>query len=173
MKNRIVCSILVLAAAVSAFAVERRWVGPETGGLWRDAANWDPAGMVGENDVPVFDREGTFEIGVAPSDSPYNYLAGLKCEKGTVRLYNTGPEGDYKNFFRLKSAGAGSVRTNDFYARATPTSSCRTRSSPTAPIGRRSARPARARLSGTALVPSATGAESTTSSLPRERSLFG
>ena len=117
MKKRFaaVRAIPMLVSAFSAAAGEKVWIGPETGGLWRTAANWDPSGFPGADDIAVFNREGTFEIGVEPSSSPYNFLAGLKCEKGTVRIYNTGPEGDYKNFFRLKSAAAGSVRTNDFY----------------------------------------------------------
>lgn len=115
MNRQVIGCVAAVFSVLSAFAVERTWVGPETGGLWRDAKNWDPEGMIDVDDIPVFNREGTFEIGVEPSASPYNFLAGIKCEKGTVRIFNTGDSKNYKNYFRLKSAGEGAVRTNDFY----------------------------------------------------------
>ena len=61
MKMRAMLAVFASCLISVTGAVERTWVG-ESGGLWTDAANWDPSGVPGSTDVLVFAPQDTLSV---------------------------------------------------------------------------------------------------------------
>ena len=72
----------ILCVATNAYSVERTWVGA-SGGLWTDAANWDPAGIPGATDILVFAPQDTLSVRIGDGTSDCK-AGGLRFESGTT-----------------------------------------------------------------------------------------
>ncbi|MBQ6329967.1 MAG: hypothetical protein IJI35_13195, partial [Kiritimatiellae bacterium] len=106
----------ILCVATNAYAVERTWVG-ESGGLWTDAANWDPSGVPGSTDVLVFAPQDTLSVRIGDGTSTCKG-GGFRFESGTTYFAYTNSSvaiymGNVSNFFHV-AEGASVFVTNRF-----------------------------------------------------------
>ena len=103
---------LSLAAFTHAGAVERTWVGA-SGGVWTDAANWDPAGTPDSTDTLVFKPDGDLVVRIGNGDSNCQG-GGFRFESGsTVFAYTNSSKGIYlgnvSNFFYVAEDATATI----------------------------------------------------------------